>query len=121
MEISYCDLKQNEVINVTDGKRMGRIVDLIISLDSCRVLGVVVPSVKKLFKSKEDIFIPWKNIRKIGDDVILICLTECNFDNAINPNKKPPPPPPPPRYYQTGSDDALFAGATSVAFSEADE
>ncbi len=98
MEISYCDLKRKEVVNVTDGKRLGRILDIIISLHSCRVLGIVVPGNRKIFNTREDIFIPWKNIQKIGDDVILVCFLECNFDkaNIINP-KCPPDRPLPPK------------------------
>ena len=66
MEISYCELRNKEVVNVLNGKRLGRIVDLIISSRSCRVLGLVVPGCKKFFKTKDDIFIPWKNIQRIG-------------------------------------------------------
>lgn len=74
MEISYCELRNKEVVNVLNGKRLGRIIDLIISSRSCRVLGLVVPGCKKFFKTKDDIFIPWKNIQRIGDDVILVQL-----------------------------------------------
>jgi YlmC/YmxH family sporulation protein len=91
MEISYCDLKRKEVVNVTDGKRLGRILDIIISLHSCRVLGIVVPGNRKIFNTREDIFIPWKNIQKIGDDVILVCFLECNFDKSDNIGHKCPP------------------------------
>ena len=62
-EVSYgnflCRIDGNkEVVNVLNGKRLGRIVDLIISSRSCRVLGLVVPGCKKFFKTKDDIFIP---------------------------------------------------------------
>ena len=50
-----------------------------ISCSNCKVLGFVVPGDKKLFKSKEDLFIPWKNIQKIGDDVILVQLFEGSY------------------------------------------
>ena len=72
MDISYNDLRNKEIINLSDGSRMGHIVDLIFSSDSGRIIGLVVPGEKHLFKKTEEIFIPLEKIRRIGDDVILI-------------------------------------------------
>lgn len=75
METTFCELKGKEVINVTDGKRLGRIIDLVFETNCCKVLGFIVPSYNKswnIFKNSDDIFIPCKNICKIGEDVILV-------------------------------------------------
>ncbi len=74
MEISYTELRSKEVVNVNSGVRMGKIIDMIIDSNGKSVLGVVVPGVKKIFRASEDIFIPWRNISKIGADVILVSL-----------------------------------------------
>lgn len=74
MELSYSELRTKEVVNIQNGARMGKIIDMIIDSNGKSVLGVVVPGIKKLFKPGEDIFIPWCNISKIGDDVILVSL-----------------------------------------------
>jgi len=74
LEISYNELRQKEIVNVLCGKRMGKLSDLIFSTNSKKVLGIVVPSQHKLFRQREDIFIPWDNINKIGDDVILVSI-----------------------------------------------
>lgn len=74
MEISYNELRCKEVVNLLNGSRMGRITDIIIDKSGNDVLGVVVPGVRKLFRANEDIFVPWGNIDKIGNDVILISL-----------------------------------------------
>lgn len=74
MEISYTELRSKEVVNVNTGVRMGKIIDMIIDSNGKRVLGVVVPGVRKIFRASEDIFIPWCNITKIGADVILVSL-----------------------------------------------
>ncbi|MEG1710677.1 MAG: YlmC/YmxH family sporulation protein [Clostridia bacterium] len=74
METSYNDLKAKNVINTLNGKCLGHPIDMIINLKAACVLGLVVAGERKLFKSCEDIFIPWNNITKIGDDVILITL-----------------------------------------------
>lgn len=74
MEISYTELRSKEVVNTLDGARMGRIIDVIFESSGNNVLGLVVPGVRKWFKQSEDIFIPWGNISKIGNDVILVTI-----------------------------------------------
>ena len=74
MEISYSELRAKEVVNLQNGARMGKIIDMIIDSNGRNVLGIVVPGMKKLFKPGEDIFVPWCNISKIGNDVILVSL-----------------------------------------------
>lgn len=85
VDYTFCELREKEVINVSDGKRLGRIIDIALHC-SGRVVGIVVPGEKKFFKNvsgSDNIFIPWKNVLKIGDDVILVELTcECNYDKA---------------------------------------
>lgn len=74
-ETSFCELKGKEVINIIDGTRLGRIIDIVFDINCNRVLGFVVPSQNKswnIFKSGEDIFIPCHDICKIGKDVILV-------------------------------------------------
>ncbi len=98
MELSYSELRLKEVVNIQNGARMGKIIDMIIDSNGKNVLGVVVPGIKKLFKPGEDIFIPWCNISKIGSDVILVSLdvssltsvtksAEMNLDGAQQENK----------------------------------
>lgn len=82
MEVSYTELRSKEVVNVNNGARMGKIVDLIIDSNGKNVLGLVVPGIRKLFRASEDIFIPWRNINKIGDDVILVCLDACSLTSV---------------------------------------
>lgn len=74
MEISYTELRSKEVVNVNSGAKMGKIIDMIIDSNGKRVLGVVVPGARKIFRASEDIFVPWCNITKIGSDVILVAL-----------------------------------------------
>ncbi|MBP3349001.1 MAG: YlmC/YmxH family sporulation protein [Clostridia bacterium] len=69
------ELKQKEVINIKTGKRLGTIMDYDIDLRSGRITGVALPSSTKfsiLSKPENDVFVPWEQIKKIGDDVILI-------------------------------------------------
>jgi len=74
MEISFCDLRAKEVVNICDGKLLGNIVDLVFDSCSARITGIVVPGERNFFsffKNNQDIFIPFNKICKIGKDVIL--------------------------------------------------
>ena len=74
METSYSELRSKFVVNVTDGKNLGRTCDVIFSFPEGKVFGFVVPGKRfRVFKSN-DLFIPLKNIVKIGTDVVLVDL-----------------------------------------------
>ena len=75
MEITFCELKSKQVVNVIDGKQLGHIVDLVINSNCAKIVGLIVPGTKSginFFKSTENLFIPYQNICKIGEDVILV-------------------------------------------------
>lgn len=74
MEISFTELKDKEIINVFDGKKLGRIIDILFDNTNGVVKGIVVPGEHKLFRKNEDIFVPLAKLKKIGDDVILVSL-----------------------------------------------
>ena len=75
MKCSINELRAKEVINVTDGARLGYVSDVEIDLDMGKLIAVIVPGAYRLMGllGKEDDFvITWENIKKIGDDVIII-------------------------------------------------
>ena len=74
MEVTFEQLREKEIISITTGKKLGRIVDLVFELSNGSIKGIMVPGDKKLFKKTEDIFIPIRQIYRIGDDVILVKL-----------------------------------------------
>lgn len=83
--IKTSDLRQREVINITDGKRLGFVNDLDIDLEEGRVKSIIIPAQGKffsLFARQGDFVIPWEQIKKIGSDVILVELKE-----FVNPKK----------------------------------
>ena len=82
MEVSFSDLKEKEIININNGKKLGHIVDILFDCSSGTVQGVVVPGERKLFKKCDDIFIPLTKLRKIGDDVILVGLNQKAFESS---------------------------------------
>lgn len=92
METSFLDLRCKEVINIIDGKKLGHIIDIAISVPNACVLGIVVPgeqSFWNILKPCEPIFIPWNQIRKIGEDTIFVEITPaCKPFPFILGNKK---------------------------------
>lgn len=75
-DITFCELREKEVVNTIDGKKLGRIIDMVFTCDGS-ILGIVTPGEKRGFKviaSNSSLFIPWKCIKKIGEDTILVTL-----------------------------------------------
>ena len=69
------DFKHKEVINITDGNRLGFVQDVTANLESGTITSIIVPGSNKvlnIFSSSNDIIIPWEKIKCIGDDVILV-------------------------------------------------
>ncbi|HEY8443993.1 MAG TPA: YlmC/YmxH family sporulation protein [Clostridia bacterium] len=75
IQLTYCELRKKDVINLVDGRKLGKIIDVVFDIKG-RIEGFVVPGFRKwaLFKATDNIFIRWCNIKKIGEDVILVEL-----------------------------------------------
>ncbi len=69
------ELKQKEVINLNDGRRLGIVADVEINMETGCIESIVIPGAGKLlslFSKESDIVINWSSIKKIGLDVILV-------------------------------------------------
>ncbi|NCA92059.1 YlmC/YmxH family sporulation protein [bacterium] len=84
---TFCELREREVINVADGRRLGRLNDMAFGISGC-ILGIIVPGEKNFFRNlagTDNIFIPWECVLKIGTDVILADLNNnMNFSPCGN-------------------------------------
>jgi len=73
LKISEFQIK--DVVNVSDGKRLGNIGDIEINLSTGKIEAVVIAGSGRMlgfFGKDEEVIIPWNNIIKIGEDVILV-------------------------------------------------
>ena len=73
--MNLSDLQLKEIIDVSTGKRLGSIIDVIVDNKGyiSKILLDNRKSRTKLFaSSKEDTYIEWRNIVKLGDDIILV-------------------------------------------------
>lgn len=74
-----CELREKEVINICNCECLGFVVD--VDIDECNgcVRALIIPRCGKMFGfmgKSNDIIIPWKQIVKIGPDIILVELPE---------------------------------------------
>lgn len=93
-ELSFCELRAKEVVNSVDGRRLGRIIDIVFSSGSGEISGIIVPYNRKVmfFKSR-DVFIPWECVSKIGEDVIIVELNDfCGKPSKKNETLRCSPP-----------------------------
>ena len=109
MELTYNELKKRDVINISDGRCLGRITNVKFRFPQGVIVGIFVPGRKvrcfRLF-DRSELYIEERKIVKIGGDVILVDL-KCNDTCAPNvkinkPNDcaRPPSPPPCPPFSQ---------------------
>ncbi len=69
------DLQRKDIVNLKDGKRLGRIIDVEINgLGSIEYLVVEPKRFFRFFSSSEETTIIFSQINKIGEDVILVEL-----------------------------------------------
>ena len=71
----YSELKCKDVINLRDCRKLGRIGDLEFDECSGRICSVTVPGNNKfcnLLKSEPGYCIPYKDIKQIGPDIIIV-------------------------------------------------
>ena len=72
----YSELSGKEIICIDEGIRLGVVdhTDLIINLRTGEVDSIVIPYGNRWFRPRL-IVIPWRGIKKIGRDLIIVDLT----------------------------------------------
>lgn len=85
--LSTQDLRNKEVINIYDGKSLGFVSDIEVNLEKGLVEGIIIPAQRSFFglfgRGDNDYVIKWKDIKRIGDDVILVDINGV-FENGVS-------------------------------------
>ena len=75
MTHKFSELHSKEVIHISDGERFGFVSDIEIDTESGKILSITVPGAYRAFGilgKEPDKIIKWEQIKKIGDDLIMI-------------------------------------------------
>lgn len=73
------DMQSKDIVNMENGKRLGHFSDIDIDLETGEIKAIIINGsgrVMSFFSKEADMIIPWKNIYKIGDDVILVYVPD---------------------------------------------
>lgn len=79
--IRISEFQMKDVVNVSDGKRLGNIGDIDIDIDTGKIRAVIISKQARmlgLFGKEVELVIPWEEIMKIGEDVILVKVDHVN-------------------------------------------
>lgn len=76
----YSEFRSKEVINIKDCKRLGKVTDF--EFDECtgQICKIIVSgccSFFDWFKCEPDYTIPYRDIKQVGPDIILVDVKEC--------------------------------------------
>lgn len=75
------ELVGKEIINIFDGSRLGTIgdSDLIIDPESGSIESIILPqrsNFLNLWLDRQNFIVPWKTVKKIGNEVIIVELDQ---------------------------------------------
>ncbi len=80
MLLTLSELREKEVVEVKNGRCLGKVMDLEFCAVDSRITALVVPAqtslMQRLRGEKCGVVIPWSAIRCIGDDVVLGAMEE---------------------------------------------
>ena len=73
--MKFTELQCKEVICVSDGRRLGYISDAKLEMPEGQICAIIVPGPCRylgLWGRKDDYIIPWRCVRRIGPDIVLV-------------------------------------------------
>lgn len=69
------ELQKKDIINIKDGKKIGKIIDAEFDINNGQIKYFLIERnsyIKNIFSSNEELNIQYYQIKKLGEDVILI-------------------------------------------------
>ena len=72
------ELQKKDIVNIKDGKKIGKIIDVYFDKTSGYMIKFIIEKthfVKSLFSNTDEIVIKFSQIKKMGEDVILIDIS----------------------------------------------
>lgn len=78
----FLELRQKEVINCKDCKRLGYVADLEFDCNTGKIIAIIVPGPGRLFSCigcSTEYYIKACNIVRIGPDIVLVDIDQCDI------------------------------------------
>ncbi len=75
MKCKFTELRTKEIIHIADGERLGFVSDIEIDTETGKIVSLSAAGAYKAFGllgKEQDKVIPWEQIRKIGEDLVII-------------------------------------------------
>lgn len=75
--IKATQLEMKDIINLSDGAKLGPVKDLHIDIETGKVVALVLQAPRRymgLMRSGRDMVIPWDLVKKFGLDTVLVDL-----------------------------------------------
>ena len=85
------ELRRKEVINMTDGGRLGFVGDVDFRMPDGQAAALIIYGPARffgLFGRGEEYYVPWDSIQRIGDDIILIDKPVQHRDPALERKRR---------------------------------
>ena len=84
--MTICDLKQKEVINIKDCKRLGFVGDVDFDMKTGCMPALIVPGpgcICGFLGREKEYIIPFCDICQVGNDIILVDVKEKNVEEKV--------------------------------------
>lgn len=83
--VTIQSLKEKDIINIVDGKKLGRASDIELNQETMKIISLVIAGESKMFglKKTSPTIINVKDVVMFGDDCILVNIKDEN-ENANN-------------------------------------
>ncbi len=72
------ELQKKDIINIKDGKKIGRIIDVEFDVTNGYMIHFLIERysiIRNIFNTNEDVYVKFTQIKKLGEDVILIDIS----------------------------------------------
>jgi len=82
--MKIAELRNKEIINAEDGKRLGFLFDVDVNLEDGKLEALILKGTGKLFGfigTDKDMIIPWNMVQKVGHDTIIVSISEKYLKN----------------------------------------
>ena len=88
-KISTAELRELEVINLCTGAKLGYPCDFEIDIQNARILAIIVccGGGVPFFSKREEYIIPWRMIECIGEDAILVKISNGELSDCCKMSK----------------------------------